>query len=203
LTGSLIGGHGYSQPVYTSYGGGGGTTVYEGGDTIVVNGTSEPATEYADQATTIADNYDQLSQDVATPPATATAPPSADVQAAVAQDWMPLGLYALTDDNSTADPTQYVQLVVSKSGAVGGELHDLTTDTSTPVEGAIDPQTQRVVWKITGTDTVMETGLYNLTQSETPVLIHDASGKTTQRMLARIEDPKLAQAPAQPAGVRL
>jgi hypothetical protein len=200
LTGSLIGGHGYggySEPVYTSYGGGGyggggGSTVYESGDTIVVNGTSQPAAEYAQQAETIADNYDQLSQQVGTP-ATDT------------QDWMPLGLYALTDDKSTAAPTQYVQLVISKSGAVGGELHDLTTDTSTPVEGSIDQKTQRVAWKISGTDTVMETGLYNLTQSETPVLIHEeGTGKTTQRLLARIEDPKLAQAaPAQPAGVGL
>jgi hypothetical protein len=192
-----VGGYGYGSPTYVSYGGGGGGS-YAGGDTIVVNGTSEPVAEYAQQATTIADNYDDLSKEVVTPPATTAgapaAPLSTEVQDAIAKDWMPLGMYALTEENNRADPTQYVQLLVSKSGAVGGELHDLTSDTSTPLTGAVDQQSQRVAWKVGSSGVVMETGLYNLTQSETPVLVHDSTGKTRQMVMARVEDPKLAQA---------
>jgi hypothetical protein len=207
ISGSYGGyGESYSEPVYMDYGGGGGGS-YEGGETIVVNGSSEPAVEYAQQAETIADNYGQLSQDVAAPPApTGTAPgaaPTAAEQTAIAEDWMPLGIYAITEDPA-AEPTKYVQLVVSKSGAVGGELHDLKADTSTPLTGAVDQKSQRVAWKLGSTDTVMETGLYNLTQAETPILIHEGAQKTRQVTMARIQDPSLTAPPAgatQPAGM--
>jgi len=193
----------YSEPVYMDYGGGGGGS-YEGGETIIVNGASQPAAEYAQQAETIADNYSQTSQAVATPTTptegTSAVPPSAAEQKAFAEDWMPLGVYAITED-ATSQPTKYVQLLVSKSGAVGGELHDLTADTSTPVTGAVDPKSQRVAWKVGSSDTVMETGLYNLTQSETPLLIHDGTSKTRQVTMARIQDPNLTPTgTAQPAG---
>jgi hypothetical protein len=181
----------YSQPsevIYSSEGGGS----YAGGDTIIVNGTAEPTVQYAEEATQIADNYGQLSSEVATPPA-AGAEVSPEEKAAITEDWMPLGVYGLTDENSTAEPTQYVQLLISKSGAIGGELHDLTADTSTPLYGAVDPKTQRAAWKVGNTDTVMETGLYNLTESETPLLVHQGAQKTQQMMMARIEDPNASQ----------
>jgi hypothetical protein len=183
----------YSEPAAVSYSSEGGGS-YAGGETIVINGTAEPAAQAAEQATQIADNYAPLSSEVATPPATAATGTevSPDIQAAITEDWMPLGVYGLTDENSTADPTQYVQLLISKSGAVGGELHDLTADTSTPVYGALDPKTQRVAWKVGDTGTVMESGLYNLTQTETPVLVHE-NGMTIQKSMQRIEDPSLTQ----------
>jgi hypothetical protein len=194
----------YSEPVYTEYSDSGGGGSYEGGETIVVNGESQPATEYAQQAETIAGNYGTLSQEVTTPPAaTAGAPavaPTAAEQKAYAEDWMPLGIYAITEDPSK-EPTKYAQLVMSKSGAIGGELHDLSSDTSTPVTGALDPKSQRVAWKVGSTDTVMETGLYNLTQAETPLLIHDGTQQTRQVTMVRIQDPNLTQTGAgQPAG---
>jgi hypothetical protein len=182
--GALVGAF-HSEPHYVSYGGGGGS-YYSGGDTIIVDGHSQPAVAYAEEASAIADNYAPLSQQVATPSAT---PLAEDVQAKVAADWMPLGIYAITEENSTADPIRYVQLVISKSGAVGGELHDLSKDTTTPIQGAIDATTQRVAWKIGDTDTTMETGLYNLTQAETPILVHEGVAHTKQLMMARIEDP--------------
>jgi len=214
MAGAAIGGYAYggggysesySEPVAMEYSSGGGGS-YEGGETIIVNGTSEPTAQYAQQAETIADNYGQLSQEVTPPPAPSAtgAAPSAAEQQAFTEDWKPLGVYAITDDTTTAEPTKYVQLVVSKSGAVGGELHDLTADTSTPLTGAVDPKSQRVAWKVGTSDTVMETGLYNLTQTETPVLIHDGTQKTRQITMARIQDPNLAAQPAgatQPAGV--
>jgi hypothetical protein len=178
-----------SEPSYTSYGGDDGSTSYEGGDTIVVNGESEPVAQYAEEAQTIAGNYDEYSSQVATPPTTQSEPLPADVQAEVAADWKPMGIYAITEKDSTGDPTRYVQIVISKSGAVGGELHDLKADTSTPIQGAIDSKTQRVAWKVGTTDTTMETGLSNLTQSETPVLIHHGTTQTEQLMMARIEQP--------------
>lgn len=181
--GALVGAF-HDEPHYTSYANGG------GGDTIIVNGQSEPAVAYAQEATAIADNYAPLSQQVAALPVeTGTPATSAEAQARIAADWMPLGIYAITEENSTAEPNRYVQLVMSKSGAIGGELHDLSKDTSAPIQGAIDPNSKRVAWKIEGTDTTMETGLYNLTQAETPILVHEGVANTKQLMMARIEDP--------------
>ena len=66
--------------------------------------------------------------------------------------------------------------------------------TSTPIQGAIDTKTAtRRAWKQLATPaTVMETGLYNLTQSETPLLIHNGTSETRKVTMARIEDPSLA-----------
>jgi hypothetical protein len=166
---------------------------YEGGDTIAVNGESQPAEEYAAQAQDIAGNYDQYSSQVVTPPATQTEPLAPDVQAAVSTDWKPMGIFGITEKDSTADPTKYLQIVISKSGAVAGELHDLTADTSTPIQGAIDPKTQRVAWKVGDTDTTMETGLYNLTQNETQLLVHQGTTQTEQKTMVRIQEPGTQQ----------
>ncbi len=187
MAGAAIGGAFYDES-YTSYGGGGGSTIYEGGDTIVVNGESEPVVEYAQEAQTLAENYAPLAEQVVTP--TADTPKTPEVEAAIAESWMPMGIYAVIEENSTADPTRYVQMLISKSGAVAGELHDLSTNTSTPITGAVDPATKRVAWKIGGTaNTTMETGLYNLTQSETPILVHEGTTGTKQLTMARIEEP--------------
>ena len=59
----------------------------------------------------------------------------------------------------------------------------------------MDKKTQRAAWTI-GKDknTVFDTGFYNLTKDETPVLVH--VGKNTQQwMLVRMDKPKDGSAP--------
>jgi hypothetical protein len=59
---------------------------------------------------------------------------------------------------------------------------------ATPVSGALDRQTQRVAWTIQDQpETVYETGLYNLTQDETSMLVHFGKDSTEQYELFRIE----------------
>jgi hypothetical protein len=70
------------------------------------------------------------------------------------------------------------------------------------VQGRIDPDTQRVAFTI-GNDrnTVFETGLYNLTQDQTPVLVHFSARQHDTYMLARLPEPDDAdidRAAAQP-----
>ena len=40
------------------------------------------------------------------------------------------------------------------------------------------------------TDTVLETGIYNLTQDSAPALMHFGKEKTENRLLVRMEKPK-------------
>jgi hypothetical protein len=54
----------------------------------------------------------------------------------------------------------------------------------------VDKKNQRAAWTIGKTkDRVFEAGLYNLTQSEAPVLVHFGTEKTQQWLLVRVEQP--------------
>ena len=69
------------------------------------------AAEYAQQAAAIA-----LDQPAAKP---------------AAEDWMPLGVFAVTHDGepTDADPTMFLQLAVSKQGVITGTFQNTATDT--------------------------------------------------------------------------
>jgi hypothetical protein len=67
-------------------------------------------------------------------------------------------------------------------------------DTTTEVYGSVDKKTQRAAWTIgKKKDRVFDAGVYNLTQSEAPVLVHFGADKTQQLLLVRMEQPKDAK----------
>ncbi len=142
------------------------STVYYEGQPIAT------ADEYAQQAMTIAESAPE---------------PEAD------SDWMSLGVFALTQDGEASGPapTQFLQLAISKNGAVAGTFNNSTTDKSQELEGAVDQQSQRVAWVATGKQwPVMETGISGLTDDQTPVLIHFENGETQQWLMVRLEEPE-------------
>ena len=60
-----------------------------------------------------------------------------------------------------------------------------------PVTGSVDKKTQRVALKIEGNDSVVvETGLYNLTNDEVPVLVHFGPDRQESRTLIRLKQPE-------------
>ena len=76
-------------------------------------------------------------------------------------------------------------------GALRGNYSDLLSGTNLPIQGSVDKKTQRVAWTIgNNKTTVGETGLYNLTQDEAPVLIHIGKDKTQQWLLVRLKQPE-------------
>jgi hypothetical protein len=186
LSFDLFGGNrGYyvDEPLYYSYGGD--RIVYEANDPIVVNDVVvAPAREYAVRAINTARLYDDLVEET-----TATA--------VAADEWKPLGIYAVTDASKAVDkrdPDRYFELVISKKGAIGGTYHDLIAGKDYPIYGAVDPKTQRAAWMIEDSKNVFETGIYNLTQPETPAL-HIRPDVTRQVVLIRIEDPEASSVP--------
>ena len=105
-------------------------------------------------------------------------------------EWMPLGVFALTAEGVNAS-SMYLQLAVSKEGVIAGTFYNESTGTTHPVEGMVDEETQRAIWKAadgTNPDLVMETGIYNLTQDQADVLVHFGPDQTQTALLVRLDE---------------
>ena len=101
---------------------------------------------------------------------------------------MPLGTFAVSTNEQDVEPSHVVQLAVSKKGIVSGTLHNIDTDQCQTIQGQVDKDTQRVAFRIGESDSIVaDTGLYNLTQEEAPVLIHFGTERTENYLLVRLD----------------
>jgi hypothetical protein len=167
--------YGWSEPVYYNYGE---NVYYEDGSVY-----------YGDQPIATEEEYAQQAEAIA-----ASAPESP----AAAEDWMPLGVFAVTSDGqpSGVEPTMFLQLAVSKQGVISGTFQNTATKGVHAIEGMVDKQTQRAAWTTVGKSRpLMETGIGNLTKDTTPTLVHFADGTTQQWLLVHLEEPSATQAP--------
>lgn len=156
-----------SPPVYYSYG----DNLYYQDDNVYYNNEVICTTEeYAQQAQAIATSVPEVEPDKV--------------------EWMPLGVFALTQDEGTAeDATLFLQLAISKEGIIAGTFQNTATDESYEVEGTVDEKTQRAAWgKVGGSWPIMETGIYNLTENEAGALLHFENGETQQWELIRMDE---------------
>ena len=162
----------WAQPVYYDYGQDG-NVVYNR-NSVYINGDQvATSTEFA-----------QSAADLATVPA-----PASEEEAQKAE-WLALGTFTVSAGEKDVDPTRIVQLAVSKEGIVSGTLYNTETDETQTIQGQVDKETQRVAVRIgEGEDIVVETGLYNLTQAEAPVLVHFGPEKVENWLLVRLDDP--------------
>ena len=138
---------------------------------------------YGDQQVATAEEYAQQAEVIA------TSAPEADPAKA---EWMPLGVYAATQDGQAngATPTLFMQLAISKEGIIAGTFSNKSTGETQTLEGMADKKSQRVAWTVKGkTRPIVETGVGNLTQDTTPALVHFADGTTQQWLLVRLPDP--------------
>jgi hypothetical protein len=160
----------WSEPYDYDYGSGG--TVYYQGNTVYAG--SQPvatATQYAEQAMTIADSGAQTLAATRTP-----------------LEWLPLGVYAMTREDG-GEPTRFLQLAVSKDGLISGTYYNAVTNQAFAVEGSVDRATQRAAWYATGNrNTVMEAGIYNLTEDQAPALVHFGTERVEEVLLVRLPD---------------
>jgi len=175
-----------SEPVYTDYGM---NVIYEG-DTVYVDGKPVPAKQYDGPILEAAQTVEQP------PPPT---PPADPKQQA---DWMPLGVFALAQEER-GDPVMFFQLSVNREGVISGAFQSTLSNDSKQVAGKVDKATQRAAWRIGDNGkTLYETSLANLTQDVSPVVIHFDSNRTQTWLLVRMPQPappgqaqKLPEAP--------
>ncbi len=162
----------WSEPVYYDYGTGG-NVVYQDNSVYINNEQVATAEEFAQSAADLA-----------------TVEPPASEEEAEKAEWMPLGTFAVSTSQKDVDPTRVVQLAVNKQGIVSGTLYNTTTDKAQSIQGQVDRNTQRVAFRIgESQDVVVETGLYNLTQDDVPLLVHMGPKKVENWLLVRLEDP--------------
>lgn len=158
----------WSDPIYYDYGG---NVYYEDNSVVIAGADPVPADQYAEQMAEVANSVPE--------------------DATVADDdWMALGVFALLTKEDE-EPTMFLQLAVSKEGIIGGTYTNTTSDTAEEVSGMVDKGTQRVAWTIgDNKTTVLETGLSNLTEDETAVLVHFGTEQTQQWLMVRLEEPE-------------
>jgi len=162
-------------PIYYDYGN---TVVYQD-DGVYVDGVDQgtPA-EYYNQAQSLANT-------------------GAQAAAHSDGDWMPLGVFLLTKPDKQ-DSHDIFQLAINKQGIIRGNFQDSADKVTEPIQGSANLQTQRAAFTVGGkSSTVIETGLYNLTKDEAPVLIHFGKDRTEQWLLVRVKNPDAT--PAAPA----
>jgi hypothetical protein len=171
-------GYGWSSPYYYDYGPGG-NVVYQNGN-VYVDGTNVgTAEEYAQSAAALA------------------AVDPAEVPSQQTEDWLGLGTFAVVetadgdkDKVDAMEPTRFVQLAVDKNGFVTGTFYNKKTDEVYSLSGRVDKDTQRVAFAVDNNkDIVFETGIYNLTQDQTPVLVHLGPNKSETFVFVRLEKP--------------
>jgi hypothetical protein len=167
---------GYSgEPVYYDYGG---NVAYDQGMVYADDVPIATAQEYYEQAGQIADAGEQAQN----------------------EEWLPLGVFAVIADEGQTNADKVVQLAINRDGIIRGNLHDMLLDTVTPVIGSVDKKTQRVSFKVEGNDTlIIDTGLYNLTNDEVPVLVHFSADRQEGRVLVRLKNPTTESQPVAPA----
>ena len=155
----------WAEPVYYDYGN---TIVYQDGGVYQDGDEVASAEQYAQQAQQIA----QM-------------PVETDPEEA---EWMPLGTFAMVREKDTK-ATMFLQLAVSKEGIITGTYFNTTSDSAQPIEGHVDKESQRAAWWIgDNQNNILETGIYNLTQDETPLLVHFGSEQTQTWLLVRLEE---------------
>ena len=112
----------------------------------------------------------------------------AQTQVADTDDWLPLGVYAMVRNEQQHAQT-ILQLAINKQGILRGNYTDELTEQTQPVQGAVDPKTQRAAWTVGENNlSIIEAGLSNLSQDEAPVLIH-RRGATDHWLLVRLHQP--------------
>jgi hypothetical protein len=159
------------DPYYYDYGG---NVAYEEGMVYV-----------DDQAVATAEEYYAQAEQIAATGAETTN-----------EEWLPLGVFAVISEEGQTNTDKLVQLAINRDGVIRGNFQDVLTDKVTPITGAVDKTTQRVSLKIEGNDQlIVETGLYNLTNDEAPVLVHFGPDRQEGRVFVRLKKPEGSGAP--------
>jgi hypothetical protein len=168
----------YQPPVYDY----GVNVVYQGDEVYVDGQPTATAQEYSQQAIALANTSDQQ------PPA--PSPPEPGQPA----EWLPMGVWALGQEDK-GDAYMFFQISIDKNGVVTGAYQNVLSGEKSPISGQVDKKTQRVAWKIGTNNTVIETGLQNLTQDVASCLLHFGPDTTQTWLLVRLKQPEMPDAP--------
>jgi hypothetical protein len=151
---------------------------YENNDVCIDGHPIATAAKYYDSATAIAQAGERanISRDSA------------------AGSWLPLGVFQAIPSGSTSEKMLF-QLAVNKAGIIRGNYFDPPAKNRQLIQGAVDNGTERAAWVVADKKNIIfDCVMYNLTKSETPVLVHMDADKVEQWVLVRLNQPTAAAA---------
>ena len=130
-----------------------------------------------------AEQFDQQAVDLATAGKAATTEDKPE-------EWQSLGVFAMVGEGETTS-TNIFQIAVNKAGVIRGNYYNATADTTEPIFGSVNKETQRAAWTVgERKKPVYDVGIANLTLDETTMLVHfEGKGNAKQFMLVRIPPP--------------
>ncbi|MFM7315327.1 MAG: hypothetical protein ACKO5E_00135, partial [bacterium] len=112
-------------------------------------------------------------------------------------EWMPLGVYSLTHDNTPGEITRALQLATNKAGEIKGNHIDLLTDTTSEVNGRYDDETKTIHWtigKADGTVFTAKVADFNSAGKPVPAISHYANGSSAKWVMTPMPSPETADA---------
>ncbi|MCE5316567.1 MAG: hypothetical protein LLG04_04290 [Parachlamydia sp.] len=115
---------------------------------------------------------------------------TAQTTATAEGDWLPLGVFAVgRDANAAAQTSRYIQLAINRSGEIAGVLYNSSTDQAHDLTGKVDTSSQKAYWSMADrTDSpIASTGIYNLTEDQTPISVHFSDGSDQTWTLLRLK----------------
>ena len=169
------------DPVYIDYGM---NVIYEG-QTVYVDDQPIPADQYSQPMIDLAVNVEQPPPPLPAPAPSAEGKPAA----ASAEEWLPLGVFALAQEEK-GDPILFFQISVNRTGLISGAYDSTLTNDQRPIAGQVDKATQRVAWRIgDNAETIFVTSLANLTKDVSPVAVHFGKTRTQTWLLVRMPEP--------------
>lgn len=106
------------------------------------------------------------------------------------EEWLPLGVFAVAKNAEAAAYTnRFIQLAINREGEIAGVLYNSTTDAAQDLTGMVVPTTQKAYWSLDNQSDspIASTGIYNLTQDETPINVHFSDGSDQTWTLVRLQ----------------
>lgn len=163
----------WANPVYYTYGSNGNVQIVN--NMVTIEGeTVATSEEFAESAGALA----------------TVEPPKSQAEAEKVE-WLPLGTFAVVTSEKDVNSGRSIQLAVSKTGIIAGTAYNVDNDKAQTIQGRVDKDTQRVAFRIGDNETfVAETGIYNLTQEEAPLLVHFGKDRTENWLLVRLDQPE-------------
>lgn len=161
-----------SEPVYYDYGDN--ITYDDETGMVYINGVPYvSAEEYYRQGKALADEGADTSLLLGDDESASSSTPAATDTIDTHNQWLPLGSFAVLSDEQQTTSHVVMQLAMNKHGVIRGNIYNQVTDKVQQIEGAVDKETQRVAFRISGDDEhIAECGLWNLTQDSLVLLIH-------------------------------
>lgn len=110
--------------------------------------------------------------------------------ASTEEDWLPLGIFAVANNaNAALSTNRFLLLAINRSGGMAGVLYNSTTDSAQDLTGIVDPASQKAyLYMANRPDSpIASTGIYNLTEDQTPINVHFYNGSEQNWILVRLK----------------